>query len=755
MLWMEEDDHWVPTYVTSAKLVHVGLRGDVPDSILLAYSLCIPVVLSRDDRVGKYKIHTTDQQYVGFACLYCCNTSSVPGFGRYFPNSYNSFLNGTNTTSLLQHFLTHCRQCPTHIRNLMTNLYIKDTTIPPTPSLTTASETTATKDAATTTSSTKISSATSSKTAVNRPRYGSRKRFYTHVWNTLRSIDPKNCIVNAPNLSLPSETQRSINCTRNISTNATIVMIPTDKDDPVPFNATNSDEVMSNPSRSSNLTKEEEELFHSTIERSAIVEIQDRFLVSDTTLLSMAQLKICTLTKEDQMGRCKDHSIGFIGLCCTHCQGKAGKPGYGRYFPSSLRSLAQADACQQIVKHLIHKCSMCPLPIKQLLRTSQSEHQRWSQRQDGTNESHPSHPPQNSSTMATTNTIERDVNATDASTMTNDHIESTANTEVTSATTAKMHQYGSRRIFFRRIWARLHGTISSEMVEHSTIMTHSPNVTTTKNATSDTDHVVRESEVVDQGIMGKENYVTIPWNRVVGWNNRIVNLDTDRGLISDAQLSAMAQMDICHLTEADQIGWFKNRSIGCVGLCCKHCRGRPSFGRYFPNSVRSLAQTTSSQTIISHIVLYCSQCPKDIRDVVMQLQLLENSKDAPMAPTLNYGSRKVFFDRVWERMHSQPETNVTIPTIDKIDGPATLVIESIVNETPTALDIAHNAAEPIVDTTIDCQLPAPLVTEIEIEGNNRKISSSLKRTLDSYVQVDDASSDQPDSNIHKRSKKSL
>jgi len=46
----------------------------------------------------------------------------------------------------------------------------------------------------------------------------------------------------------------------------------------------------------------------------------------------------------------------------------------------------------------------------------------------------------------------------------------------------------------------------------------------------------------------------------------------------------------CNLTQADRVGCYKTRDINFLGMCCKFCGGQPGFGRYFPNSVRSLAR---------------------------------------------------------------------------------------------------------------------------------------------------------------------
>lgn len=86
-------------------------------------------------------------------------------------------------------------------------------------------------------------------------------------------------------------------------------------------------------------------------------------------------------------------------------------------------------------------------------------------------------------------------------------------------------------------------------------------------------------------------------------------------------------------------------------MCCKHCGGQPGFGRYFPNSVRSLAQTTTSQTILKHIASKCRFCPPHVRQAVLDLQRQQAAKEGMAAGRPRYGSRKIFFQRLWARLH--------------------------------------------------------------------------------------------------------
>ena len=147
---------------------------------------------------------------------------------------------------------------------------------------------------------------------------------------------------------------------------------------------------------------------------------------------------------------------------------------------------------------------------------------------------------------------------------------------------------------------------------------------------------------------------------------------------------AIGQLKLCKLTKSDQVGSYKDRPIDFVGLCCKWCNGQPGFGRYFPNSCRSLAQTTTSTTIVKHISAKCRSVPTAIKKTVLELDRQQrhrhvyyhdihhvhnqNQRNGTQeggttgiagADRPRYGSRKIFFQRLWERIHGNKEDNST------------------------------------------------------------------------------------------------
>ena len=150
----------------------------------------------------------------------------------------------------------------------------------------------------------------------------------------------------------------------------------------------------------------------------------------------------------------------------------------------------------------------------------------------------------------------------------------------------------------------------------------------------------------------------------------------------------MAQMRPCKLAQADRVGCYKTREIGFVGMCCLHCGGQPGFGRYYPNSVRSLAQTTTSQTILKHVGSKCRFAPPHIREAINELQRQQAAREGMSTGRPRYGSRKIFFQRVWARLHGEQEeddqaSKTTTATASLADDASNSTPADLVSETNT------------------------------------------------------------------------
>jgi hypothetical protein len=107
----------------------------------------------------------------------------------------------------------------------------------------------------------------------------------------------------------------------------------------------------------------------------------------------------------------------------------------------------------------------------------------------------------------------------------------------------------------------------------------------------------------------------------------------------------MRQVEPCLFTEADRFVARSKGPVGYPGFQCRHCNGHAGLGKYFPVSSKSLSTNSTSQNIHAHL-LKCRKCPDVTKDRLVQLKI-EKSR----APRLEPGWRKVFFDKVWTRLH--------------------------------------------------------------------------------------------------------
>jgi hypothetical protein len=113
----------------------------------------------------------------------------------------------------------------------------------------------------------------------------------------------------------------------------------------------------------------------------------------------------------------------------------------------------------------------------------------------------------------------------------------------------------------------------------------------------------------------------------------------------------MRQVETCHFTEADRFVARSKGPVGYPGFECRHCAGHAGLGKYFPVSSKSLSTNSTSQNIHAHL-LKCRKCPIYTKE---KLASLKDEKGR--TPRLEPGWRKIFFDKVWSRLHGDKETD--------------------------------------------------------------------------------------------------
>lgn len=104
---------------------------------------------------------------------------------------------------------------------------------------------------------------------------------------------------------------------------------------------------------------------------SSLVKSEERCMVTASLFLLMEQIEVCHFTEEDRQGtRSKnnhEHALGYSGIQCRHCRGKAG---CGRYFPATLRALTSANSDRNLWNHL-QKCRKCPDRVREQINELQ------------------------------------------------------------------------------------------------------------------------------------------------------------------------------------------------------------------------------------------------------------------------------------------------------------------------------------------------------------------------------------------------
>ncbi len=102
-----------------------------------------------------------------------------------------------------------------------------------------------------------------------------------------------------------------------------------------------------------------------------------RPLVTDFINQVLNQMIVITFDASDKRGnRSKTQYAGYRGLACLHCKGRSSNR-EGRYFPTSLNSLANHSTTNAMYYHL-QKCQKVPIEVKQsLLQFYEEQNQHY------------------------------------------------------------------------------------------------------------------------------------------------------------------------------------------------------------------------------------------------------------------------------------------------------------------------------------------------------------------------------------------
>jgi hypothetical protein len=138
-------------------------------------------------------------------------------------------------------------------------------------------------------------------------------------------------------------------------------------------------------------------------------------------------------------------------------------------------------------------------------------------------------------------------------------------------------------------------------------------------------------------------------------NDGALVLLEDRLLLTDYFYFINQQLRICKFTKDDRTktrgGKRKFIELGFGGIACRHCHGREEARKFFWRNVDLLANSFSE--ICNHIQ-NCAYCPEEIKAAISE----RKSRHAEQMAKLPRGWQKVFFRRMWRRIHQDSEVNV-------------------------------------------------------------------------------------------------
>lgn len=156
------------------------------------------------------------------------------------------------------------------------------------------------------------------------------------------------------------------------------------------------------------------------------------------------------------------------------------------------------------------------------------------------------------------------------------------------------------------------------------------------------------------------SYACQVWNELPNSNHRLPEeivdpSDHDYGATAFSY-EVMAAMIPCTFKRNDSRGKRINLPVGFPGLCCRYCLGGKETeqsvtktGRFFPASIKTMADTAKSLMAIYRHLLKCDDCPLIVKQRMERFKGTHESERRRRA----YGSQKQFYTRIWFRLHGR------------------------------------------------------------------------------------------------------
>jgi len=160
--------------------------------------------------------------------------------------------------------------------------------------------------------------------------------------------------------------------------------------------------------------------------------------------------------------------------------------------------------------------------------------------------------------------------------------------------------------------------------------------------------LIRAEANTNSGVQNDSSEVTVtraPSDTKALEDGEVIVSQEDMRIVPPYVYFLMSQVESCHFSEVDRFVARSKGPLGYPGFQCRHCSGHAGLGKYFPVSAKTLSTNSTSQNIHAHL-LKCRKCPEEIKDKLVTLKA-----EKGRSPRLEPGWRKVFFDKIWARLH--------------------------------------------------------------------------------------------------------
>jgi len=142
-------------------------------------------------------------------------------------------------------------------------------------------------------------------------------------------------------------------------------------------------------------------------------------------------------------------------------------------------------------------------------------------------------------------------------------------------------------------------------------------------------------------------------------------LPDDQELATKFSFAVLSQCGSTSFQESDRKGKRKGLTVGFAGFQCTHCHGaKRQGGRFFPSTVKTLADTKKTLLSIQNHLLKCNKCPHSVKAELLRLRQGHDFE----RKSQKCGSQKAFFVKIWDRLRDADAINVNL------NGPASNLI---------------------------------------------------------------------------------